>query len=236
MARLARRRRARELPQQSAAEVLRQAAAPGAGEARSIELDRLGAFVRKREVSQASRGTLRARRRFGRHRLRAGLRGRGDRRSALDAQAARRQAHRDAPVLPAQRVRAAGAGAIERERVSVATHPDAYREEGRATRPPKLLSLRARAHRQPVRGPDVLMGMSGWIRRCSAARRSRRCSPCSCCTNGREFSRDKLVGLCGPTARSCTGAKNFYGIWAMLRRALTLPSGECPYLIRQQQG
>ena len=35
----------------------RQAAASGAGEARSIELDRLGAFVRK-EVSQASRGTL----------------------------------------------------------------------------------------------------------------------------------------------------------------------------------
>ena len=32
------------------------------------------------------------------------------------------------------------------------------------------------------------------------------------------------------------GRKNFYGIWAMLRRALTLPSGECPYLIRQQQG
>lgn len=27
-----------------------------------------------------------------------------------------------------------------------------------------------------------------------------------------------------------------YGIWSKLRRALATPSGECPYLIRQQQG
>ena len=54
--------------------------------------------------------------------------------------------------------------------------------------------------------------------------------------NGREFSRDKLVGLLWPDSEIMHGRKNFYGIWAMLRRALTLPSGECPYLIRQQQG
>lgn len=78
------------------------------------------------------------------------------------------------------------------------------------------------------------MGMSGWIRRCSAARRSRRCSPCSCCTTAAS-SRDKLVAFVADS-EIMHGRKNLYGIWAMLRRALTLPSGECPYLIRQQQG
>ena len=54
--------------------------------------------------------------------------------------------------------------------------------------------------------------------------------------NGREFSRDKLVALLWPESELEAARKNFYGIWAMLRRALATPAGECPYLIRQQQG
>ena len=53
---------------------------------------------------------------------------------------------------------------------------------------------------------------------------------------GREFSRDRLVSLIWPESDLESARKNFYGIWSMLRRALTTPSGDCPYLIRQQQG
>lgn len=53
---------------------------------------------------------------------------------------------------------------------------------------------------------------------------------------GREFSRDRLVGLIWPESDLESSRKNFYGIWSKLRRALATPSGECPYLIRQQQG
>lgn len=53
---------------------------------------------------------------------------------------------------------------------------------------------------------------------------------------GREFSRDKLVGLLWPESNLEAARKNFYGIWSTLRRALTTPAGTCPYLIRQQRG
>ncbi|OUO90480.1 SARP family transcriptional regulator [Gordonibacter sp. An230] len=53
---------------------------------------------------------------------------------------------------------------------------------------------------------------------------------------GKEFSRDKLVGLMWPDSNLEAARKNLYGIWSMLRRALTTPEGTCPYLIRQQNG
>lgn len=53
---------------------------------------------------------------------------------------------------------------------------------------------------------------------------------------GREFSRDRLVSLLWPESALDAARKNFYGIWSILRRALTTPTGTCPYLIRQQRG
>ena len=236
MARLARRRRARSFLKQSAAEVLRQAAASGAGEARSIELDRLGAFVRK-EVSQASRGTL----------------GLGD---ALAGIAYERACERGAIAVPALDAQAALAvrriemrlfsqrnacerlelERLERERVFVATHPDAYREEGRATRLPKLPSSVPALTVNLFGGLDVLMGDERVDPSLFSRQKVKTLLALLVLHNGREFSRDKLVGLLWPDSEIMHGRKNFYGIWAMLRRALTLPSGECPYLIRQQQG
>nr|WP_254883056.1 BTAD domain-containing putative transcriptional regulator [Eggerthella lenta] len=215
---------------------MRQAAASGAGEARSIELDRLGAFVRK-EVSQASRGTL----------------GLGD---ALAGIAYERACERGAIAVPALDAQAALAvrriemrlfsqrnacerlelERLERERVFVATHPDAYREEGRATRLPKLPSSVPALTVNLFGGLDVLMGDERVDPSLFSRQKVKTLLALLVLHNGREFSRDKLVGLLWPDSEIMHGRKNFYGIWAMLRRALTLPSGECPYLIRQQQG
>lgn len=51
---------------------------------------------------------------------------------------------------------------------------------------------------------------------------------------GRDVSRDRLMDLIWPGADYDSQRKNFYNIWSILRRALTLPEGGCPYLVRQQ--
>lgn len=51
---------------------------------------------------------------------------------------------------------------------------------------------------------------------------------------GRDVSRDRLMGMIWPEAEFDAARKNFYGIWSLLRTALSLPEGGCPYLIRQQ--
>lgn len=51
---------------------------------------------------------------------------------------------------------------------------------------------------------------------------------------GRDFSRDRLIALIWPGSDAVTARKNFYSIWSRLRAALSLPSGACPYLVRQQ--
>lgn len=51
---------------------------------------------------------------------------------------------------------------------------------------------------------------------------------------GRDVSRDRLMGMIWPEADFDSARKNFYGIWSLLRSALSLPQGGCPYLIRQQ--
>lgn len=53
---------------------------------------------------------------------------------------------------------------------------------------------------------------------------------------GREFPRDRLVDMLWPHSDIECGRKNFYSIWSQLRRVLSLPSGSCPYLVRQQRG
>lgn len=51
---------------------------------------------------------------------------------------------------------------------------------------------------------------------------------------GRELSRDRLLSMMWPDSDPESSCKNFYTIWSLLRAALTLPDGSCPYLIRQQ--
>lgn len=51
---------------------------------------------------------------------------------------------------------------------------------------------------------------------------------------GRDISRDRLMAAMWPDAAGASTRKNFYTIWSLLRKALALPDGTCPYLIRQQ--
>lgn len=51
---------------------------------------------------------------------------------------------------------------------------------------------------------------------------------------GKDIARDRLISLMWPHNDFDSGRKNFYNIWSILRSALTLPNGTCPYLVRQQ--
>lgn len=220
----------------SAAEVLRQAAASDPRTVRSAELDRLGVLVRKR-VSQASAGVL----------------GLGDALAGIAYERACEQGVLAVPALDAQASLAVRRvemslfsqrsecerlelERLERERAFVATHPDAYRDEGRARRLPTLPIATPALTVNLFGGLDVLMGDERVDPSLFSRQKVKTLLALLVLHNGREFSRDKLVSLLWPDSEIMHGRKNFYGIWAMLRRALSLPSGDCPYLIRQQQG
>lgn len=53
---------------------------------------------------------------------------------------------------------------------------------------------------------------------------------------GNEVSREQLLELLWPGKDPDLARRYFYTIWSDLRRALTAPSGTCPYLLRRQQG
>ena len=53
---------------------------------------------------------------------------------------------------------------------------------------------------------------------------------------GRELSREAVAGAMWPRSSQEVARKNFYTIWSRLRRALSLPDGTCPYLVRHQFG
>lgn len=53
---------------------------------------------------------------------------------------------------------------------------------------------------------------------------------------GRELSRDTVAEAMWPQSSYKVAHKNFYTVWAHLRRALSLPDGTCPYLIRHRYG
>lgn len=53
---------------------------------------------------------------------------------------------------------------------------------------------------------------------------------------GRDLSRDVVARSMWPTCDESNARKNFYATWSQLRRALTLPDGTCPYLVRHQYG
>ena len=51
---------------------------------------------------------------------------------------------------------------------------------------------------------------------------------------GRELSRQAVCSAMWPKSEPEVARKNFYTIWSQLKRALSLPDGTCPYLIRHQ--
>ena len=51
---------------------------------------------------------------------------------------------------------------------------------------------------------------------------------------GKELSRRVVCSAMWPDSDPEVARKNFYTIWSQLRRALTLPDGSCPYLVRHR--
>lgn len=53
---------------------------------------------------------------------------------------------------------------------------------------------------------------------------------------GRDVSRDRLAAQLWPESSASCRRKNFYATWSQLRSALSTPEGDCPYLVRHQNG
>ena len=53
---------------------------------------------------------------------------------------------------------------------------------------------------------------------------------------GRELSREAVAEAMWPQSSHAVAHKNFYTVWSHLRRALSLPDGTCPYLVRHRYG
>ena len=53
---------------------------------------------------------------------------------------------------------------------------------------------------------------------------------------GKDVSREAVASAMWPQGSEEMVKKNFYTVWSQLRRALSLPDGTCPYLMRHQHG
>lgn len=53
---------------------------------------------------------------------------------------------------------------------------------------------------------------------------------------GKEVPRNDLVESLWPSSSITHARRNLYSVWSQLRRALSLPDGSCPYVIRRQGG
>lgn len=51
---------------------------------------------------------------------------------------------------------------------------------------------------------------------------------------GKEISRERLLESLWPNVHPKASLRNFYAVWSRLRKSLTTPSGDCPYLVRLQ--
>lgn len=126
----------------------------------------------------------------------------------------------------------------EERRVEYAsTHPDAFldgrlmpeRTTPAATMVP-LLTVNL------FGGLDVRIGGEHVEARCFRRQKVKTLLALLVLNRGREFPRDRLVQVLWPDSELETARKNFYSIWSELRRALSSPSGACPYLVRHQNG
>lgn len=125
----------------------------------------------------------------------------------------------------------------ERRAERAATHPDAYLdgrylpEEGRAPTMVPLLTVNL------FGGLDVRIGDTPVDPARFRRQKVKTLLALLVLNRGREFPRDRLVGIMWPESEMDSARKNFYSVWSHLRRALSGPSGGgCPYLVRQQNG
>ena len=130
---------------------------------------------------------------------------------------------------------------LERERADqrrlfVATHPDAFRADGPVPVSGSLMETEPTLTVNLFGGLDVRIGDRRVDPLQFNRQKVRTLLALLVLNRGREFSRDRLVGLLWPDSDLAMARKNFYGVWSQLRRALKTPVGTCPYLIRQQNG
>ena len=220
---------------QAGAEVLRHAASSLA-EPQSTELDRLAALVRE-HVLHASEGEL------GLNDALAGIaHDSACKRGvlgvpALDASAAYAVREMSVRLLSEKREHERREQErFEHDRTFVATHPDAFRRDSRSKSLKKLPSIAPMLTVNLFGGLDVLIGDERVDPSNFSRQKVKTLLALLVLNNGREFSRDKLVSLLWPDSELGPARRNFYGIWSKLCHALSMPSGDCPYLIRQQQG
>ena len=115
------------------------------------------------------------------------------------------------------------------------THPDAFRKVAWGTAmpampaPPRLtVNLFGRLE---VKVGDVAVE-SGHLSR----QKVRSLLALLVLNRGRDVSRDRLAAQLWPESSASCRRKNFYATWSQLRSALSTPDGDCPYLIRHQNG
>ena len=115
------------------------------------------------------------------------------------------------------------------------THPDAFRKVAWGTAmpatpaPPRLtVNLFGRLE---VKVGDVAVE-SGHLSR----QKVRSLLALLVLNRGRDVSRDRLAAQLWPESSASCRRKNFYATWSQLRSALSTPEGDCPYLVRHQNG
>lgn len=125
---------------------------------------------------------------------------------------------------------------IERRVERVATHPDAYLDGRYAPKHTRSRSIVPLLTVNLFGGLDVRIGENPVGPDRFRRQKVKTLLALLVLNRGREIPRDRLVKTLWPDSELDTARKNFYSIWSLLRRALSGPSGACPYLVRQQNG
>lgn len=125
---------------------------------------------------------------------------------------------------------------IERCAERVATHPDAYLDGRYAPKHTRARNIVPLLTVNLFGGLDVRIGESPVSADRFRRQKVKTLLALLVLSRGREIPRDRLVRTLWPESELDTARKNFYSIWSLLRRALSSPSGACPYLVRQQNG
>lgn len=123
----------------------------------------------------------------------------------------------------------------ERKRAEyAATHPDAFLDARRPLCGPAV------AERAPLLtvnlfgGLDVRLGDDPVDPRAFRRQKVKVLLALMALNRGRDLSRERLMEVLWPGMPPDSARKSFYTVWSLLKKAISLPSGACPYLIRQR--
>lgn len=113
------------------------------------------------------------------------------------------------------------------------THPDEFRVDPRSEAnnslghvPPLLVRL--------LGGLEVKIGSSDLDSARFSRQKVKALLAILVMNPGREISRDRLTQILWPDSTAEAANRNLHSIWSLLRKALQLPDGRCPYLVRTQ--